>query len=260
MAGERILLIDDEAGIRKMFRRHLEKAGYQVFDAGNCDEALELLQRQEVDLILLDIIMPKKDGVFCLGEIKKEYENIPIIMVTGVDNILTGVEVMKKGAFDYIVKPIKRDDLIKAIENAIKEKERIAQETKVEPFQIHYVVLLNNTGIAMYHKNLDPDFLLKDDDLIGSMFIALRMFINDSFRINGGLKEIDHGDYQILVEDGQNFFLAVIGKGEDIKPIREKMQRTINKIYNDYGTIINNWRGNMGDFDGIEKEFEELIV
>ena len=92
------------------------------------------------------------------------------------------------------------------------------------------------------------------------MFTAVKMFINDSFHISGGLKKIDHGDYQILVEDGPNFFIAVIGKGEDIMPIRGKMKRIINKIHNRFGAIINKWGGDLSNFEGIEEEFEELNI
>ena len=113
MAEEKILVIDDEAGIRKMFRRHLERADYTVFEAESCVEAIKLLDHQYIDVILLDIIMPKTDGVMCLGKLKKAFQDIPVIMVTGVNNIQTGVEVMKKGAFDYIVKPVKKNELHK---------------------------------------------------------------------------------------------------------------------------------------------------
>jgi len=177
-----------------------------------------------------------------------------------VDNIQTGVEVMKKGAFDYVVKPVKRTELLNAVENAIKDKEKKEQEEHLEPFKIHYVILLDNTGIVMYHRNLDPHFKLKDDDIFGSMFTAVKMFIKDSLRISGGLKHIDHGDYKILVEDGHNFFMAVIGTGEDVKVIREKMKRIINRIIHNYDTIIKNWNGDLSKFIGIEKEFEELQI
>jgi CheY-like chemotaxis protein len=258
MSGEKILLIDDETGIRKMFRRHLEKLNYQVFEAGCCDDAIQLLSHQEIDVILLDIIMPKKDGVMCLGEIKKEYQKIPVIMVTGVNNIQTGVEVMKKGAFDYIVKPVKKEELLKAVENALKEKELKAQEDKLEPFIAHYILLLNKSGIVMFHKNLDPNIEM-DGDLFGSMFSVIKNFITDTLHVGGGLKNIEHGDYKILVEDGPNFFIAVIGTGEDINSFREKMKRIVNKIKMDFGSVITEWDGDLREFEDIENDFQEIL-
>lgn len=260
MTGERVLVVDDEAGIRKMFRRHLERSGYHIFEACSCEDAIQILKHEEIDVILLDIIMPKMNGVMCLGNIKSKFQEIPVIMVTGVNDIQTGVEVMKKGAFDYIVKPAKKNELLNAVGKAIKFKKDREAEERSELFKIHYVLLLDNAGLVMFHKNLDPNFKLEDDDLFGSMFTAIKMFIKDSLHIAGGLKNIDHGDYKILVEDGPNFYMAVIGQGKNIDKIREKMKEIVTNIINDYGIVITDWDGDLGRFDGIEKEFQELIV
>ncbi|WP_455393288.1 response regulator [[Eubacterium] cellulosolvens] len=259
MAEEKVLVVDDEAGIRKMFRRHLEKAGYKVEEADGCEKAIELLKQHEFDVILLDIIMPKRDGVMCLSEIKSEFQNTPVIMVTGIDNIQTGVEVMKKGAFDYIVKPVKRNELLSAVENGVKEKERIKQEDYLEPFKVHYILLLNSAGIVLFHKNYDPDIKM-DGDLFGSMFSVIKRFIYDTLHVGGGLKNIEHGDYKILVEDGPNFFIAVIGKGEDISAFRRKMKEMVNEINNEYGTIISEWKGDIAEFKGVEKDFRAILM
>ncbi len=259
MALKKILIVDDEAGIRKMFRRHLERAGYEVFEGESCVRSIQILKQHEIDLILMDIIMPKIDGIHCLGRVKKHFQNIPVIMVTGVDNVQTGVEVMKKGAFDYIVKPVNKIDLLNAVKNGIKAKELKEREERLEPFKVHYIMLLDNTSIVMYHKNLDPNIEM-DGDLFGSMFSVIKTFIKDTLQVGGGLKNIEHGDYKILVEDGPNFFIAVIGTGEDIIRFREKMKNVVNKINNDYRVIIADWNGDMSKFKDMEQEFKELIM
>ena len=259
MAGEKVLVIDDESGIRKMFRRHLENAGYKVEEAERCEKAIKLLVRHEFDVILLDIIMPKMDGVMCLDEIKSEFKNTPVIMVTGVNNIQTGVEVMKKGAFDYIVKPVNRTDLLNAVENGVREKERIKQQNHLEPFKVRYVLLLDSAGIVMFHKNYDPDIKM-DGDLFGSMFSVIKRFINDTLHVGGGLKNIEHGEYKILVEDGPNFFIAIIGKGEDITTFREKMKRLVNEINTEYGKIISEWNGDLDQIKSVEKDFQTILM
>ena len=91
------------------------------------------------------------------------------------------------------------------------------------------------------------------------MFTAIKMFIRESLQLGGELKNIEHGDYKILIEGGKEFYLAVIGKGEDITSFRGKMKNTISRVQKNYGAAIKKWNGDVKVFDGIEDDLSELI-
>lgn len=256
MAENKILVVDDEANMRILYRKFLEDEGYSVFDEEGCRQALDTLQKHKIDVVLLDIIMPGMGGVECFGEIKKISGQTQVIMITSVTDIHTGIDAMKKGAFDYLVKPPKKRELLDAVDRAIKKKESIKD---LKPFKVHQTILLNSAGLVMFSKNFEPGVAF-EEDFFGGMLTAIKMFIQDTLPVEGSLKNIEHGDYKILVEEGRNFFIAVVGKGEDLASVREKMGITAFRIDKTFGDIISGWRGETRDFVRIEKEFEELFV
>jgi len=254
----KILTIDDNPFIRKLLRRHLESEGYEVMAAECCDDGLKILETEQIDLVLLDISMPGKSGVMCLGEITERFGNIPVIMVTAMSDLDIAVEVMKKGALDYIVKPVKKEKLMRSVRRAIENKATLMRAVPLTPFRVNHALLLNDAGLVIYHKNLNPRIRI-DEDIFGGMFTAIKMFVSDSLSIKGGLKNIEHGDYNILIEEGWSFYLAVIGDGEDVKAIRERMKRIVSNVNYSYNHIIVNWKGDMDKLAHIDKEFDELV-
>ncbi|MDP6157137.1 MAG: response regulator [Candidatus Thermoplasmatota archaeon] len=257
MPPPKILTIDDNPFIRKLLRRHLENEGYEVLAAECCDDGLSILETQDISLVLLDVSMPRKSGVMCLDEINERFGNIPVIMVTAMSNLDIVVDVMKKGALDYIVKPVKKEKLIASVKRAIENKGTLMRSKPLKPFKVNHAILLNNAGLVLFHKNLNP--LVKvDEDIFGAMFTVVKMFVKDSLRMAGELKNIEQGNYNILIEEGGNFFLAVLGEGEDVKMVRENMRKIVERINNHYGAIISQWQGDMKDFYGIGKLFWDL--
>ena len=101
---------------------------YEVSDADSGITALEMLKQSEFDVILLDIKMPQMDGLEALDHILSEYET-PVIMISGHGTIETAVEAIKKGAFDYIAKPLDLNRLLVTIRNAL-DKSRLLSETR----------------------------------------------------------------------------------------------------------------------------------
>ncbi|MGD9162896.1 MAG: response regulator, partial [Desulfobacteraceae bacterium] len=99
-----ILIIDDEAVIRKSVSRALADSGIKSVAASNGPDALEILKEQQFDLALLDIKMPEMDGVSVLREIKSAYPALKVIMITGYPTIDTAVNCIRLGAADYLVK------------------------------------------------------------------------------------------------------------------------------------------------------------
>ncbi|MBE6346932.1 MAG: sigma-54-dependent Fis family transcriptional regulator [Lentimicrobiaceae bacterium] len=124
----KILVIDDEAAIRRILKEILEHEQYQVDDAVSAIEALPLVKENEYDAILCDIKMPQMDGIEFLEEAKK-ISDAPVIMISGHGTIDTAVEAIKKGAFDYISKPPDLNRLLITLRNAL-DKSQLMTETK----------------------------------------------------------------------------------------------------------------------------------
>ena len=125
----KILIIDDEAPIRRVLRDILENESYQVDDASTGMEALQIMKEQEFDAIFCDIKMPEMDGIETLEAIRKE-SDVPVIMLSGHGTIETAVEAIKKGAFDFIPKPPDLNRLLITLRNAL-DKKNLATENKV---------------------------------------------------------------------------------------------------------------------------------
>jgi two-component system nitrogen regulation response regulator NtrX len=130
MLMPKILIIDDEKSIRKTLREILEYEKYQVDEATEGMEGIALLQKEKYDVILCDIKMPKMDGIEVLDKITQSHSDIPVVMISGHGTIETAVEAVKKGAFDFIAKPLDLNRLLVTIRNAM-DKSTLVTETKV---------------------------------------------------------------------------------------------------------------------------------
>ncbi len=126
----KILIIDDEKSIRKTLREILEYEKYQVDEAADGAEGLSLIEKNKYDIILCDIKMPKMDGIEVLDKIIAQSIDTPVVMISGHGNIETAVEAVKKGAFDFISKPLDLNRLLVTIRNAM-DKSTLVTETKV---------------------------------------------------------------------------------------------------------------------------------
>jgi two-component system response regulator AtoC len=127
MEIERILVVDDEEGVRKMIAVLLQKEGYQVSSAGGGEEALEVLGVGEVDLVLCDVRMPGVDGLQVLSRIRSSFPEVMVIMMSAFGTVDLAVEAMKKGAYDYISKPFKPDEILLTLKKA-QERESLRRE------------------------------------------------------------------------------------------------------------------------------------
>jgi two-component system, NtrC family, nitrogen regulation response regulator NtrX len=126
----RILVIDDEKPIRTALIDILEYEKFLVDEASDGIHGLELLKKNKYDLVLCDIKMPKMDGIEVLENMQEINPDTPIVMISGHGTIETAVEAIKKGAFDYIAKPLDLNRLLVTIRNAM-EKGSLTNETKV---------------------------------------------------------------------------------------------------------------------------------
>lgn len=126
----RILIVDDEKAIREALRDVLEFEKYEVEEAANGAEALQLLEKSDYDVVLCDIKMPKMDGIELLEKAMQLGKDAQFIMISAHGTIETAVEATKKGAFDFITKPPDLPRLLVSIRNAL-EKSNLVQETRV---------------------------------------------------------------------------------------------------------------------------------
>ncbi len=127
MELHKILVVDDEESVRSMVTVLLQKEGYQVSSAQGGEEALELLGEQAFDLVLSDIRMPRMDGLQLLDRIQALYPEVTVIMMSAFGTVDLAVEAMKRGAYDYISKPFKPDEILLALRKA-QERERLQRE------------------------------------------------------------------------------------------------------------------------------------
>jgi two-component system, NtrC family, response regulator PilR len=125
-----ILVVDDEKSLRDFLAIMLEEEGYKVFTAHNADSALKLIKENTFDLILTDIRMGKSNGIDVLESAQKILPDTPVVMMTAYATAETAVDAMKKGAYDYISKPFKIEDVQLIVKNAI-EKKKLSEENRL---------------------------------------------------------------------------------------------------------------------------------
>jgi DNA-binding NtrC family response regulator len=120
--GLKVLIVDDEVDFLETLTKRLRRRRIDVAAAGDAQQALDWLEREPADVIVLDVRMPKMDGIRLLEEIKKRHGGIEVIMLTGHASMEAAVEGMALGAFDYLMKPVDIDELIYKIQDAYKKR------------------------------------------------------------------------------------------------------------------------------------------
>lgn len=122
MEGIRVLIVDDEEDFRVTLANRLKKRKFAVLEAEDGSKALEMARTYPVDVALVDIKMPGIDGLEVLKRIKELNPLVEVIMLTGHASVESGVEGMRLGAFDYLMKPCDINDLVLKIEDAYQQK------------------------------------------------------------------------------------------------------------------------------------------
>jgi len=118
----RILVVDDERAVRSALRVNLTRAGYEVTLAEDGQSALDELTARLPDLVLTDLRMPRIDGMLLLEAIHTEHPQLPVVMMTGHGSVRDAVKAMQSGAADYVIKPIRRDELLVILERALRAR------------------------------------------------------------------------------------------------------------------------------------------
>jgi len=135
MKGSKILLVDDEAVFTANMSKLLSHRGYRVKTAGSGEDAIRILEAEDVDVIVLDLKMPGMDGIATLREIQKLGLFSQTLILTGHGSIDTALEAVKLGAYDYLTKPCEIDELVSKIEGAWEKKDDAEQKDRSAKIQ-----------------------------------------------------------------------------------------------------------------------------
>ena len=149
----RILIVEDEAHIREGLKRGMEWAGCEIATTPDAQSAEELLREKDFDLVLLDIIMPGKSGMDLLPEIRDQYPDVAVVMLTGVGDASTAVRAMREGAYDYATKPVTLAELVVRVEHALSRRD-ITLENQTYHLKLERLVSELNARLEQRQREL----------------------------------------------------------------------------------------------------------
>jgi len=129
MASERILIVDDEEGMRRLLSRVLTREGYETSTVGSGADAMRMVAGERFDLVVTDIKMPEMDGLELLQELREYEPSLPVIVMTAYGTIENAVQALRSGAYDYIAKPFETDEIKLAVAKVL-ERERLLAENR----------------------------------------------------------------------------------------------------------------------------------
>ncbi|MBP8850773.1 MAG: sigma-54-dependent Fis family transcriptional regulator [Breznakibacter sp.] len=193
----KILVIDDQRPIRNSLKDILEYENHEVFLAENGAQGLEIFDKESPDLVLCDIKMEGMDGIEVLAQITSKSTDIPVVMISGHGDIDTAVETIKKGAYDFIQKPLDLNRLLITLKNAL-EKTELVTETKVLKRKIFksYEMVGNSEPITRVKEIIekvaptDARVLITGSNGTGKELVA-RSLHEQSSRVAGAFVEVN---------------------------------------------------------------------
>jgi two-component system nitrogen regulation response regulator NtrX len=146
--SDRILIVDDEAGIGTTLRRILEDEGYRVEAVETAGEARRRLQEEPVDLLILDIWLPDEDGLVLLEQLREREIDLPVIIISGHGSVDSAVRAIRLGAYDFLEKPLSLSRVVLTVQNAL-ERRRLAREIEDLSHRLERSDMLIGEGPAM---------------------------------------------------------------------------------------------------------------
>ena len=249
MVGK-ILVVDDEDTLRLTIKTRLAAGGFEADAAVDGEEALQKLKEKKYDVVLLDINMPRMDGIAALGAITEMNPDIDVIMLTGFADFTTAIECLKKGARDYLVKPIDTTELITRLRSLLRartseaalESERRKQnafifDAMVDPLAALTGVLkaMAKTGLGKAPKD-QAAILAQLDGVVETMIKLGKDAVNPSLLTPDSVR-LDMGEVSIEKLLGPLLDRAtVLGKLEDVE-VKSTFEAKLPKIHADATTL-----------------------
>ena len=158
MTSERILVVDDEEPIREIISSMLTAAGYKTRQASSGMEALAILSSTgEFELVLSDLMMAELDGIALLERVKEKYPDMPVIMVTAVHDISVALAAIRNGAYDYLLKPFEREQLLAIVRRAL-EHRRLKLENRAYQSNLESLVAARTEQLRQAMNDLERSY------------------------------------------------------------------------------------------------------
>ncbi|MDF1579967.1 MAG: response regulator [Desulfuromonadales bacterium] len=197
---QKILVVDDEENIRFTFDAFLSDAGYQVATAASLTECMKMLENERFDLLFLDILLGRDNGLEVLRRVKEIDPNCPVVMITGAPQVETAAEAVRCGAFDYIPKPVRQQELLRVAVTALEHKLVIDQK---ETFRLRMEAVFRcvNDGIVIFNQELQ---------VVEINAAAQRIFGSNAAVLGKSLTELTEADCGYL----KRFEQLIAARGE----------------------------------------------
>jgi len=123
----KVLIVDDEPVVREVLRVVLSRAGYATSEAATAAEGLALFADPAVDLVLLDLMLPDRPGLSLLPELRERRPDVPIVVVTAYSSVESAIAAMKEGAFHYVPKPFRNEEVVHLVAQALEKRRLVAE-------------------------------------------------------------------------------------------------------------------------------------
>ncbi|WP_435416382.1 response regulator transcription factor [Polaribacter aestuariivivens] len=188
MSNIKVLLAEDEASLGMIVKESLESRDFTVFHAENGEEALKMYEEEKPDILVLDVMMPKKDGFTVAKEVRLENKKIPIIFLTAKSQISDVLEGFNNGGNDYLKKPFSMEELIvriKALLNRVELKSN-TEHIKIGKYTFNVtkqILSFNDDEQQLTHREAQLLFYLfeKKNQILDRTFILNKLWGNDDF-------------------------------------------------------------------------------
>ncbi|MBE6114886.1 MAG: response regulator transcription factor [Erysipelotrichaceae bacterium] len=132
----RVLIVDDESRIRDIIKTYLEFDGFEILEAEDGSVALEIVKREELDCVVMDVMMPVMDGYKALSEIRKIKETLPVIMLTAKGEEYDRLEGFERGADDYVVKPFSPKEIVARVKLLVRKYQAVKPQANKNSLQV----------------------------------------------------------------------------------------------------------------------------
>lgn len=153
----RVLVVDDEAPVRSMISATLVRQGYEVHQANSGSQAMDLLGKGLIDLVLTDIVMQDGNGIALLERIHQDQPHLPVVMVSAIHDISVAIDSMRRGAYDYLLKPFEREHLVATVQRALDHRHAL-QESQNYQQNLEQVVRARTEMLRQAMEDLEHSY------------------------------------------------------------------------------------------------------
>lgn len=162
----KIMVVDDEEALVRLITYNLNKEGFTTISANEGNEALQLIKQENPDLLVLDLMLPGKDGLEICRDLRKEKANIPIIMLTARDDEIDKVLGLELGADDYVTKPFSVRELIARVKAVLRRRDNINEDSNIDREIIAGEFIVKPDKYEIYFKGKLLELTLKEYELL----------------------------------------------------------------------------------------------